>query len=118
MDSFAVKGLSRLVSEINGLAERSPEVRPQLIVLPTHYSTNIKRVSRMQQQLQAYQNNLAGSVVISASELFPKTQENYLPLTLQMPTSPPVGEYRLFTEFLLSVCQKLKGKQSTRAVEV
>jgi cellulose biosynthesis protein BcsQ len=102
MDSFAVKGLSRLVSEINGLSERSPEVRPQLVILPTHYSTNITRVSRMQQQLQAYRTNLSPTV-ISTSELFPKTQENYLPLTLQLPTSAPVGEYRLFTEFLLSV---------------
>jgi cellulose biosynthesis protein BcsQ len=114
MDSFAVKGLSRLVSEINGLGERSPEVRPQLLILPTHYSTNITRVSRMQQQLQAYKGNLSPTV-ISASELFPKTQENYLPLTLQMPTAGPVGEYRLFTEFLLSMCAKTKGKQARTA---
>jgi chromosome partitioning protein len=112
MDSFAVKGLSRLVSEINGLAERSPEVRPQLMILPTHYSTNITRVSRMQQQLQAYKTNLSPTV-ISSSELFPKTQENYLPLTLQQPTAAPVGEYRLFTEFVLSVTGKLAKKQAT-----
>ena len=109
MDSFAVKGLSRLVSEINGLSERSPEVRPQLLILPTHYSTNITRVSRMQQQLQAYKSNLSPTV-ISTSELFPKTQENYLPLTLQLPTSAPVSEYRLFTEFLLSVVAKTQKK--------
>lgn len=109
MDSFAVKGLSRLVSEINGLAERSPEVRPQLMILPTHYSTNITRVSRMQQQLQAYKTNLSPTV-ISSSELFPKTQENYLPLTLQQPTAAPVAEYRLFTEFVLSVTGKLAKK--------
>ncbi|WP_194726597.1 AAA family ATPase [Noviherbaspirillum malthae] len=116
MDSFAVKGLSRLVSEINGLRERSPEIRPQLLILPTHYSTNIRRVSRMQQQLQAYKDNLSPTV-ISSSELFPKTQENYLPLTLQQPTAAPVAEYRLFTEFLLTVAAKVKGKTSVRAME-
>jgi cellulose biosynthesis protein BcsQ len=116
MDSFAVKGLSRLVSEINGLADRSPEVRPQLLILPTHYSTNITRVSRMQQQLQAYKGNLSPTV-ISTSELFPKTQENYLPLTLQMPTAGPVGEYRLFTEFLLTVAAKNKKKPAVDKVE-
>jgi chromosome partitioning protein len=116
MDSFAVKGLSRLVMEINGLSERSPEVRPQLVILPTHYSTNITRVSRMQQQLQAYKGNLSPTV-ISASELFPKTQENYLPLTLQMPTAAPVGEYRMFTEFLLSLCPKIKRNSGARSVE-
>lgn len=113
MDSFAVKGLSRLVSEINGLGEQSKEVRPQLLILPTHYSTNITRVSRMQQQLQAYKGNLSPTV-ISANELFPKTQENYLPLTLQLPTSSPVAEYRLFTEFLLMVCAKMRNKQLDR----
>lgn len=116
MDSFAVKGLSRLVSEINGLSERSPEVRPQLLILPTHYSTNITRVSRMQHQLQAYKSNLSPTV-ISASELFPKTQENYLPLTLQSPTAAPVGEYRLFTEFLLSVVAKNQKKSRVTKLE-
>lgn len=103
MDSFGLKGVSKLVSECNGLATRSPEVRPELVMLPTHYSTNISRVARMQQQLQGYRNNLSPSV-ISASELFPKSQENYLPLTLQQPTSSPVAEYRMFTEFLLQKC--------------
>lgn len=117
MDSFAVKGLSRLVSEINGLAERSPEVRPQLMILPTHYSTNITRVSRMQQQLQAYKTNLSPTV-ISTSELFPKTQENYLPLTLQQPTASPVAEYRLFTEFVLSHAAKISRKNAISNVEI
>lgn len=116
MDSFAVKGLSRLVMEINGLSERSPEVRPQLLILPTHYSTNISRVARMQQQLQGYKGFLS-PIVISSSELFPKTQENYLPLTLQMPTSAPVGEYRMFTEFLLSKCSKKESKSVQNPIE-
>lgn len=111
MDSFGLKGVSKLVSECNGLAKRSPEVRPELVMLPTHYSTNISRVARMQQQLQAYKNNLAPSV-ISASELFPKSQENYLPLTLQQPTSHPVSEYRFFTEFLLQKCMRKESKPS------
>lgn len=105
MDSFGVKGLSRLISEINGLSSRSSDVRPELIILPTHYSTNISRVARMQQRLQGYKNNLCPAV-ISTSEMFPKFQENYLPLTLQMPTSAPVAEYRMFTEYLLSKCFK------------
>lgn len=111
MDSFGLKGVSKLVSECNGLANRSPDVRPELVMLPTHYSTNISRVARMQQQLQAYKNNLSPSV-ISASELFPKSQENYLPLTLQQPTSSPVAEYRMFTEFLLQKCMKKEVKPS------
>jgi hypothetical protein len=65
----------------------------------------------MQQQLQAYKTNLSPTV-ISASELFPKTQENYLPLTLQQPTAAPVGEYRLFTEFVLSVTGKLAKRHA------
>lgn len=113
MDAFAVKGLSRLVMEINGLSDRAAEVRPQMVILPTHYSTNITRVSRMQQQLQGYKEFLA-PLVISASELFPKTQENYLPLTLQAPTAGPVKEYRMFTEFLLSQCAKIKKQAGAR----
>jgi chromosome partitioning protein len=86
------------------------------VILPTHYSTNITRVSRMQQQLQAYKTNLSPTV-ISTSELFPKTQENYLPLTLQLPTAAPVGEYRLFTEFLLSVITKNQKKSKRTKAE-
>jgi hypothetical protein len=63
----------------------------------------------MQHQLQAYKSNLSPTV-ISTSELFPQTQENYLPLTLQLPTAAPVGEYRLFTEFLLSLIAKTQKK--------
>jgi chromosome partitioning protein len=117
MDSFGLKGVSKLVSECNGLAQRSPEVRPELVMLPTHYSTNISRVARMQQQLQAYKNNLSPTV-ISASELFPKSQENYLPLTLQQPTSNPVAEYRMFTEFLLQKCFKKDSKPNNSPLGV
>lgn len=109
MDSFGVKGMARLITEINGLSKRSPEVRPDLVILPTHYSMNINRVARMQQQLQGYKHNLSPTV-ISASELFPKTQENYLPLTLQQPTSAPVSEYRQFTNYVLSRCFKKESR--------
>ncbi|MBL4951961.1 hypothetical protein JK635_07025, partial [Neobacillus sp. YIM B02564] len=44
-------------------------------------------------------------------------QENYLPLTLQQPTAAPVGEYRLFTEFVLSVTGRLAKKRTSIDME-
>ena len=101
MDSFGIKGMSHLISEINGLSQRMPDIRPDLLILPTHYSTQISRVARMQSQLQAYKDNLS-ETVISASELFPKSQENYLPLTLQSPSAPGVAEYRQVTNYIVA----------------
>lgn len=100
MDAFGVKGMSRLVQEINGLTERSEDPPPHLVILPTHYSPNLQRIGRMHEKLRDHQANLYPNA-ISSSEMFPKSLEAYLPLTLQAPTSEPVSQYRMFTEFLL-----------------
>jgi chromosome partitioning protein len=100
MDLFGAKGISRLNTEINELRSRSDDFDIELVILPTHYSNNISRTARMQEQLQAYRNNLT-TCSISQSELFPSTQDSYMPLTLQMPTSVPVEDYRKFVDILL-----------------
>jgi chromosome partitioning protein len=99
MDSFGIKGVSLLINEIN-IIERKVKQRPDLIILPTHYSTNIARVLRMLQRLQDYKESMP-NLNISASELFPRSQEYYLPLTLQQPTAAPVKEYRNFTDYII-----------------
>ncbi len=113
LDSFGVKGMTRLMEALMGLNKRSPEVRPNLVILPTHLEKNVARIPRMQQRLQVYKEFIA-PVGISRSELFPKTQENYLPLTLQMPTSAPALEYRQVTEYLVQSI--LKKEASLKAV--
>lgn len=94
MDAFSIKGLTRLMGEIEGL-ERDLGVRSDLIILPTYYAAQIARIGRMQTQLNHYRTLLAGNT-ISASEEFPKSLDNYLPLTLQKPTSNAAAEYRVF----------------------
>ena len=96
LDAFSVKGLTRLMREIDGLAE-AYKIRPELIILPTHYAPQLARIGRMQTQLNQYRDLLAPNV-ISASEEFPKSLDSYLPLSLQKPTSNPAKEYKLFSE--------------------
>ena len=98
MDSFAIKGLARLIHEIDGL-KKTYQINPQLLILPTHYSPNLARISRMQAELGKYASMLSQQV-ISASEDFPKSLDQYLPLTLQKPTSKGASEYQLFAEIL------------------
>ncbi|WP_126448189.1 ParA family protein [Sulfuricystis multivorans] len=102
MESFSVKGLSRLIGEIQTLkAEYGNEVKdPELIILPTYYSTNLPRVSRMQEKLSQYRANTS-PVSISQSEEFPKSTDNYMPLTVIKPTCQPVKEYRMFVDHLI-----------------
>jgi cellulose biosynthesis protein BcsQ len=102
MESFSVKGLSKLVSEINLLVETYPAnvTNPELIILPTYYSTNLPRIGRMQEKLAQYRDFTSQSS-ISQSEEFPKAIENYLPLTLTKPTCAPVKEYRVFVDYLI-----------------
>lgn len=101
MDSFAVKGVSRLVGEIK-IVEKITGNRPKMVILPTHYSQNLQRVARMWRRMQAYRSSLLDDqLFISTSEMFPKSLEEYMPLTLQSPTAAPVQEYRRFTEHLL-----------------
>lgn len=99
LDAFSVKGLTKLMRELDGLDE-AYKVRPELVILPTHYQPQLARIGRMQTQLNKYRDLLAPNV-ISASEEFPKSLDNYLPLTLQKPTCNASKEYRMFAEFIL-----------------
>ena len=110
LDTFSVKGLMRLMTEINALAKRYTH-RSELIILPTHYSPQLARIGRMQSQLNTYRDALAPNV-ISASEEFPKSLEVYLPLTLQKPTSNAAKEYKMFSEFIHG---KLLAKANPKA---
>lgn len=98
LDAFSVKGLSKLMHEIMGLNE-AYGVAPELVILPTHYAPNLARIGRMQIEINQYQEMLASNV-ISATEEFPKSLDNYIPLTLQKPTSTAAQEYRQFAEFM------------------
>ena len=102
MESFSVKGLSRLIGEVHTLkAEYGNEVKdPELVILPTYYSTNLPRVGRMQEKLSQYRANTS-PVSISQSEEFPKSTDNYMPLTVIKPTCQPVKEYRMFVDHLI-----------------
>lgn len=114
LDAFSVKGLTKLMSEINALDE-AYKVRPELIILPTHYAPQFARIGRMQAQLTHYRDLLAPNV-ISATEEFPKSLDSYLPLTLQKPTSTGAKEYKLFAEHLhTKILAKAAEKNSNKS---
>jgi chromosome partitioning protein len=98
LDAFSMKGLTKLMRELEGLREAF-RVQPELIILPTHYAPQLSRVYRMQTRLGQYRDMMAPGV-ISASEEFPKSLDAYLPLTVQRPTCASVKEYKDFAEFL------------------
>lgn len=100
LDAFAVKGLTRLMSEIKTIRHYY-SVEPTLVILPTHYAPQIARIGRMQSQLNQFRDLLSPSA-ISASEEFPKSLDSYVPLSLQKPTSNPSREYRLFAEHMFA----------------
>ena len=113
MDSFSVKGLSKLISELNTLSQVYPHEisKPELIILPTFYSRSISRVERMRDRLSVYRQHTADSY-ISESEEFPSATELYLPLTLLKPSAAPVDEYRVFTAALIKKMAEIsKSKQ-------
>jgi len=108
MESFAVKGLSRLVSEMNALgkAYKGHIKIGEMLVLPTFFSTSVGRTGRMYDKLKMYRENLS-PISISTSEEFPKSIELYLPLTLTKPTCNAVKEYRLFVDHLVKMMQAI-----------
>ena len=114
MDAFTVKGLIRLMGEIASI-EECYRWKPELVILPTHYSPQFSRISRMQIKLNQYSEMLAPSS-ISASEEFPKGLENYLPLAMQRPTCQATKEYQLFAQFIrgkilaIAAAKAKKGK--------
>lgn len=109
LDAFSVKGLTQLMNEIMGL-NSAYHVRPELVILPTHYTPHLARIGRMQMQIAQYEDKLASNV-ISASEEFPKSLDHYIPLSLQKPTSTSAKEYKIFAEFMR---QKIMKKSSER----
>jgi cellulose biosynthesis protein BcsQ len=112
MDSFSVKGLSKLVSEIHAL-DTAYSIKPELLILPTHYAPNLSRIGRMQARLQVYKDYLA-PFVISASEEFPKSLESYLPLTLQKPTSHASQEYKVLAEHVHARVLRISAEKAAR----
>lgn len=116
MDSFSVKGLSRLVSEMKSLEEAYPGnfINPELVILPTYFSTNLPRVGRMNERLAQYRGKTAPTS-ISQSEEFPKSNEEYLPLTLTRPGIPAVKEYRMVVDFLIKKIQSIASKSKPAA---
>ena len=98
LDAFSVKGLTKLMRELETLHD-AYKIKPDIVILPTHYQPQLARIGRMQAQLNIYRDMLAPNV-ISSSEEFPKSLDNYLPLTLQKPTSNASKEYRMFADFM------------------
>ena len=120
MEAFSVKGLSKLISELNALSQvyQHEITRPELIILPTFYSKSISRVERMRQRLSIYRKNIADTY-ISDCEEFPKATDEYLPLALIKPTSPSVDEYRAFTTALIrKMADIAKSKKQLASVTV
>lgn len=110
LDSFSVKGLTKLMSELKSLDD-TYKLQPELVILPTHYAPNLARIGRMQTQLNVYKSMLAPSS-ISASEEFPKSLDFYLPLSLQKPTSAPAKEYKVFSEYIFNKVLKIAAEKS------
>lgn len=98
MDVFSIKGISKMISEIH-VFKPEWEIEPDLIILPTHYSTNVARISRMRRELETYSDNVS-PYVISVSEDIPNSQERSMPLSITKPTSVPACEYRAFASYI------------------
>ena len=109
MDAFAIKGLIRLMGEIESI-DATYKVRPELVILPTHYAPQIARIGRMQAKINQYKDLLAPNV-ISASEDFPKSLDQYLPLSLQRPSCTATSEYRMFAEFIQGKVLSMSAKK-------
>ena len=113
LDSFSVKGLAKLMSELSVL-ERNYQLKPEIIILPTFYEPTIARINRMHKQLSIYRDLLA-PCVISSSEDFPRSLSSYLPLSLQKPTSSASKEYSIFAGYMF---EKILSKGAEKARKV
>ena len=112
LDAFSVKGLVRLMDEINSL-DRDFNIRPELVILPTHYAPQLARIGRMQTELNQFRDMLAPNV-ISASEEFPKSLDQYLPLSLQKPTSTASKEYKVFAEHVFAKIMAISSEKARK----
>ena len=98
MDVFSIKGISKMISEIHVFKDEWV-LKPELIILPTHYSTNVGRISRMRRELETYSESVS-PYVISVSEDLPNSQERSMPLSITKPTSTSACEYRAFAAYI------------------
>jgi chromosome partitioning protein len=117
MEAFSVKGLSKLITEIETLRDAYPNNvrRPELVILPAYYSINLTRNARMQDKLSQYPGCVAPTL-ISQSEEFPKSLESYLPLTLTKPGCEAVRQYQAFADFMykkIRECSKARKAEGT-----
>ena len=112
LDAFSVKGLIRLMDEIKSL-DRDYGIRPELVILPTHYAPQLARIGRMQTELIQFREMLAPNV-ISASEDFPKSIDQYLPLSLQRPTSTASKEYKVFAEHIFAKIMAISSRKARK----
>lgn len=101
LDSFAVKGLGRVIEELKGLrASYKDEIHSELVIVATHFVAQLSKIRRMTLALKQYEHWLA-PVSISFSEDFPRSLEHYMPLALKKPLCPASKEYKIFTDHLI-----------------
>lgn len=100
------------MGEINAL-EVEYKLKPELIILPTHYAPQFSRISRMQQTLTAYQEIMAPSVIKAQAGV--PVLDQYLPLTIQSPTCPASKEYRVFLNlFIAGLLREARNNEEGR----
>ncbi len=112
LDSFGVKGLTRVIEELNSLRKMyGAAIHSELVIVATHFAAQLSRIQRMNQALQAYERELA-PVSISISEEFPKSLERYMPLSMQKPLCQASNEYKQFTDHLIKQLIAIEAKRS------
>ena len=112
LDSFGVKGLARVIDELRLLKNAYGDaIRSELGILATHFAPQLARIQRMHQALQQYEKQLA-PISISLSEDFPKSLEQYIPLSLQKPLCQASSEYKSFTDHLIKRLIAIEEKRA------
>ena len=112
LDSFGVKGLARVIDELRLLKNAYGDaIRSELVILATHFAPQLARIQRMHQALQQYEKQLA-PISISLSEDFPKSLEQYIPLSLQKPLCQASSEYTSFTDHLIKRLIAIEEKRA------
>lgn len=112
LDSFGVKGLARVIDELRLLKNAYGDaIRSELVILATHFAPQLARIQRMHQALQQYEKQLA-PISISLSEDFPKSLEQYIPLSLQKPLCQASSEYKSFTDHLIKRLIAIEEKRA------
>lgn len=111
LDSFAKKGIAQMVSEVTLSTSKSAGA-PELIFLPTHRSDINQKAIRMWKRLHSYKKSLS-DISIGTTDLFTASQNEYVPLSIKLPESSPVMEYRDFTNYLLQKFSVIKTVSSS-----